>query len=160
MADRQTGSLDREVYALEFELDASEFQGTEWVQEEDQYSPPTSGASSSGLIPRLETPEYVRSALARELLAEPRFEDAAQCYTPATDSKCEATRVLPLAGGCGEARWNTSIKVRYDVFGLHVGSGEQKNLLQAVWGLITLMRNSIGFYFISPRRDSNPQSSP
>ena len=92
MADRQTGSLDREAYVFEFELDASEFQGTEWVQEED--SPP-SGASSSGLIPRLETPEYVRSALARELLAEPRFEDAAQCYTPATDSKCEATRVLP-----------------------------------------------------------------
>ena len=92
MADRQTGSLDREVYALDFDLNASEFQGTEWVQEEDEYSPLTAGASSSGLIPRFETPEYVRSALDRELLPEPLVETAPQAYTSA-DAKVEMTIV-------------------------------------------------------------------
>ena len=59
MDDRQAGSLVREVYTLDFALNASEFQGNEWVQEEDEYSPLAAGASSSGLIPRFETPEYI-----------------------------------------------------------------------------------------------------
>ena len=63
IADRQTGSLDREAYVLDFDLSASEFQGAEWVQEEDEYSPLTAGASSSGLIPPFEPSEYVQSAL-------------------------------------------------------------------------------------------------
>ena len=36
MADRDTGSLarEREVYTLDFDLDASELQGNEWFQED------------------------------------------------------------------------------------------------------------------------------
>ena len=47
MADRDTGSLAREheVYTLDFDLDASEFQGNEWVQEDDETSPWTAGTS-------------------------------------------------------------------------------------------------------------------
>jgi len=69
---------------LDFELNASEFQGTEWVHEE----------VSEGLIPRFEAPQYVGSALGRELLPEPLVEIAPQGYTSA-DAKVETGQVLP-----------------------------------------------------------------
>ena len=89
MADRQTGSLDREVYVLDFDLNASEFQGTEWVQEEDEYSPLTAGASSSGLIPPFEPSEYVQSALDRELRPAPLTEQVAPQSSVSVDPKVE-----------------------------------------------------------------------
>ena len=112
MDDRQAGSLVREVYTLDFALNASEFQGTEWVQEEDEYSPLTAGASSSGLIPRFETPEYIRSALDRELLPEPLVETASQAYTSA-DAKVEMKIVKDVhpARSITGAKYFTSLAV-------------------------------------------------
>ena len=83
MGDRDAGFLEREAFALEIELNASEFQGTEWIQEE----------APEGLIPRFEAPQYVGSALRRELLPEPLVEIAPQGYTSA-DAKVETGQVL------------------------------------------------------------------
>ena len=96
---------------LDFDLNASEFQGTECVQEEDEYSPLTAGASSSGLIPPFEPSEYVQSALDRELRPEPLTDQVAPQPSVSVDPTVEMkfAKAAHLARAITGAKYFTTL---------------------------------------------------
>ena len=55
MADRDMGSIarGREIHMLDFDLDASEFHGTEWVQEDEEISPLTAARALGKAAPSI-----------------------------------------------------------------------------------------------------------